>query len=111
MQLAKHWHTTSLSAIIKIFFLKFTQICYAALSILLHQDVFALQISMGNGGLPLGPKYLYVQMGKAAGYGQYNPKAANRIQSSELKVVIQRSHFMVMCDEPQLGTGVSGGHV
>lgn len=66
---------------------------------------------MGNGGLPLGPEYLYVQVCKAAGYGQHDPQAADRIQSRELKVVVQRAHLVVMRDEPQLGAGVSGRHV
>lgn len=84
--------------VIKKYFLKFTQICYATLSILLNQDVFALQISMSNGWFPLGPKYLYVQMCETTSYGQHYSQAANCIQSSQLKIIIQRSHFVIVCD-------------
>jgi len=51
---------------------------------------------MRNGRLPLRSKYLYVQMCKAAGYGQYYPQAADSVQGGELQIVIQRPHLVVV---------------
>lgn len=75
-----------------------TQIRNAALSIFLDEDIFALQIPMRNGWLPLSPEYLDVQMCKTAGYGQDDAQAADGVQRGELQVVIQRPHFVVVGD-------------
>lgn len=75
-----------------------TQIRDAALSVFLDEDIFALQIPMRNGRLPLSPKYLDVQMCKAAGYGQDDAQAADGVQRGELQVVVQRPHFVVVGD-------------
>lgn len=53
---------------------------------------------MRNGRLPLSPKYLDVQMCKAAGYGQDDAQAADGVQRGELQVVVQRPHFVVVGD-------------
>lgn len=51
---------------------------------------------MRNGRLPLGSKYLNVQMCKTTSYGQDYSQAADSVQGSELQIVIQRPHFVVV---------------
>lgn len=66
---------------------------------------------MRNGRLPLGAKDLDVQMREAAGYGEDDAQAADRVQRGELQVVVQRAHLVVVGDQPQLRAGVPGSHI
>lgn len=88
-----------------------TQVCNAALSILFHQYIFTLEVSMGDGRLALSAKDLDVQVCQTTGYGERHAEAAGRIEGAELKIVIQRTHFVEVSDEPQLSAGVPRSHV
>lgn len=88
-----------------------TQVRDAALSVPLHQDVPALQVSVGDGWLLLGADDLGVEVHQAAGHRQAHPQAALRIQAAVLQEVVERPQLVEVGDEPQLGAGVLGGHV
>lgn len=88
-----------------------TQVSDAALSVPLHQDVPALQVSVGDGRLFLGADDLGVEVHQAAGHGQAHPQAALWIQAAVLQEVVQRAQLVEVGDEPQLGAGILGGHV
>lgn len=88
-----------------------TEVSDAALSVLFHQYIFALEVSVGDGWFALCAKDLNVEMRQSASNGESHAEAAGRVQGAELKVVVQRSHLVVVRDEPQLSAGVPGGHV
>lgn len=88
-----------------------TEVGDAALAVLLHQHVLALQVAVGDGRLALRAEDLHVEVGEAAGDGQSHAQAAGGVQGAELKVVVQGAHLVEVGDEPQLGAGVPGGHV
>ena len=66
---------------------------------------------MCDGGLALRAEDLHVQVCQATGDGQGHAQAAGGVQGAELQVVVQGAHLVVVGDEPQLGAGVTGGHV
>lgn len=88
-----------------------TKVSNAALSILLDQYIFALEVSVGDGRFALCAKDLNMEVCQAAGDGQSHAEAAGCIKGAELKVVIQGSHLMEVSNQPQLRAGVPRGHV
>lgn len=88
-----------------------TQIGDAALSVPLHQDVSAFQISVGDSWLFLGADNLSVEVDQAAGHRQAHPQAALWLQTAVLQEVVERTQLMKVGDKPQLGAGVLGCHV
>lgn len=88
-----------------------TQVCDAAAQLLGHQDVFALQVPVSDGRLPLGAEDLGVQVHQAAGDGGRHGQALGGLHGHPLQVVVQRAVLVVVGDEPQLGAGVTGRHV
>lgn len=88
-----------------------TQVCDAALLIILHQDVPALQVPVSNGWFSLGPKNLHVQVDQAADDGAGQPQAALCVQHCALQVVVEGAVLVVVSDEPELGAGVPGRHI
>lgn len=88
-----------------------TEVSDAALSVLFNQDVFAFEVSVGDGRFALGAEDFHMKMSQAARYGKRHAEAAGRVQGAELKVVVQGAHLVEVGDQPQLGAGVPGGHV
>lgn len=88
-----------------------TQVSDAALSVPLHQDVSALQVSVGDRRLFLGADDLCVEVDQAAGHRQAHPEAALRLKAAVLQEVVERAQLVEVGDEPQLGAGVLGRHV
>lgn len=88
-----------------------TEVSNAAMSVLLHQYVFALEVPVGNGRLALSAEDLHMEVRQAARDGKRHAEAAGCVQGAELKVVVQGAHLMEVCDQPQLSAGVPRGHV
>lgn len=81
------------------------QVGDAAGAVLLHQDVLALQVSVGDGRLALGAVDLRVEVTQAAGGGVGQSQQALGVQRGEPQVVVQGAVLMVVCDEEELGEG------
>lgn len=81
------------------------QVRDAAGAVLLHQDVLALQVSVGDGGLALRAVDLRVQVAEAAGGGVGESQQRRSVQRVHLQVVVQRAVLMVVCDEEELREG------
>lgn len=88
-----------------------TEVGDATLAGFIHQDVFALQVPVSDGRFALSTKDLHVQMRQAAGDGQRHPEAGRGVQRAELQVVVQRTHLVIMSDEPELSAGVTRRHI
>lgn len=74
----------------------------AARSILLDQDVLALQVSMGDGRFTLCAVNFSVKVTEAARRRVRQPQQHLRIQRGQLQVVVQRAVLMVIGDEEEL---------
>ena len=88
-----------------------TEISNAALAVPLHQDVSALQVSVGDSWLFLGADDLRVEVHQATGHRQAHPQAALWLQAAVLQEVVEWTQLMEVSDEPQLGAGIFGCHV
>ena len=77
----------------------------AAGAVLLDQDVLALEVSVGDGGLSLRAVDLRVQVAEAAGGRVGEPQQRLRVQRGQLQVVVQRAVFVVVGDEEELREG------
>lgn len=88
-----------------------TQVSDAALQIFLHQDILALQVSVSDGRFAFSAKNLRVQVHQPAGYRRRHVQPICHLHGNTLQVVIERAVLVIVCDEPQLSAGVSGGHV
>ena len=88
-----------------------SQVCDAAGAVPLHQDVLALEVAVGDGGFALGAVDLRVEVAEAAGGGVGQSEQGLCVQGRLLQEVVQGAVLVIMGDEPQLGAGVSRGHV
>lgn len=81
------------------------QVSDAAGSVLLDQDVLALQVSVGDGGLPLRAVDFRVQVTEAARRRIRQPQQHLRVQRAQLQVVVERAVLVVVGDEEELREG------
>lgn len=82
-----------------------TEVGNAAGTVLLDQDVLALQVSVGDGGLSLRAVDLSVQVAEAAGGRVGKSQQGLRVQCGQLQVVVQRAVLMVVGDKEELREG------
>lgn len=80
-----------------------TQVSDAALAVLVDKYVFALEVSVGDGGLALGAEDLHMEVCQAAGDGEGHAQAAGSVQGAQLQIVIQGAHLVEVGYQPQLG--------
>lgn len=81
------------------------QVGDAAGAVLLHQDVLALQVPVGDGRLALRAVDLGVQVAEAAGSRVGQPQQRRGVQRVDLQEVVQGAVLMVVCDEEELREG------
>lgn len=78
------------------------QIGNAAGAVFLHQDVFALQVSVCDGRFSLRARDLRVQVAQTRDGRVRQPQQGQGVQRGGFEVVVQRSVFMIVCDQIQL---------
>lgn len=78
------------------------QISNATGTILLYEDVFALQVSVSDGRFALRTIDLCVEVAQAAGCGIGQPQQSLCVQGGVFQIVIERTILMVVCDEEKL---------
>lgn len=78
------------------------QVCDAARPVPLHQDVLALEVSVGDGRLPLRAEDLGVKVAEARDGGVGQPQHGSVVQGAGLEVVVQGAVLMAVGDQVQL---------
>ena len=81
------------------------------MDVLVDQDVLALEVSVGDGGLSLRAEDLHMEVSHAAGDGQGHAEAARRVHGALLQEVVQGAHLVEVRYQPQLRARVPRRHV
>jgi hypothetical protein len=74
-----------------------------AVAVSLDQNIFALDVSVGDSKFALGAKYFGMQVSDAAGRGPGKSKTRLRIDCIQLQVVMQRTVHVEVGDQQHLG--------
>lgn len=77
----------------------------AAGSILLDQDVLALEVAVSDGRFALRAEDLRMQVTQAARRRVRQPQQRRSVQGAQLQEVVQRAVLVVVCDEEELREG------
>lgn len=83
-----------------------TQVSNAALTVLLHQDVAAFEVTVGDSWLALSGEDFCVKVHQATGYRQAHAQTCLWIQGVVLQEVVERAQLMKMSHKPELCAGV-----
>ena len=78
------------------------QVGDAAGAVLLHQDVLALEVAVGDGGLALRAVDLGVEVAEAARHRVGQPQQAGGVQAAHAQEVVQRALLVVVRDQEEL---------
>lgn len=81
------------------------QVSNTTAPIFLDEDVFALQVTMGNGRLSLGAINLCVQVAQAAGSRVSQLEQRSGVQGSTLQEVVEGTILVVVGDQVELSPG------
>ena len=97
-----HRHSSTLWSHLPVELDRQAQVGDAAGAVPLHQDVLALQVAVGDGGLALRAVDLRVQVAEArdGGVGQLEQRA--HVQRVGAEVVVQRAVLVVVSDQVEL---------
>lgn len=77
----------------------------AAGSVLLYQDVLALEVTVSDGRFALCAKDLRMQVTQTARRRVRQPQQRRRVQGAQLQEVVQRTVLVVVGDEEELREG------
>lgn len=81
------------------------KVCDATRAVFLDQDVLALQVSVGDGRLALGPIDLRVEVAQAAGGRVGQSQQGLGVQRRGPQVVVQGAVLVIVGDEEELRKG------
>lgn len=77
----------------------------AAGSVLLDEDVFALEVAVSDGRFALRAEDLCMQVTQAARRRVRQPQQRRRVQRAQLQEVVERTVLVVVSDEEELREG------